>query len=251
MVDFAGWEMPVQYAGIIEEHRSVRESCGIFDISHMGEFFVSGSGASAWLDNLLTNRASKLNPGEAQYSILLNERGGVIDDLYVYRLGDGEFLLIVNASMIETDAAWMTKHLVEGVRFEDASARLSALAVQGPKAAQVYADCFAAALPADRNRVVALSWSGENLWVCTTGYTGEAGFEVVRTTGKGVIPIIRQVMIASGIMIILSVILGFYVNQWWYALAAFVGGGLLFAGVTGICGMATLLSYLPWNRADR
>ncbi len=85
MVDFAGWEMPVQYAGILEEHRAVRENCGIFDISHMGEFVVRGTEASAWLDSLLTNRVAALETGQAQYSLMLNERGGVIDDLIVYR----------------------------------------------------------------------------------------------------------------------------------------------------------------------
>lgn len=179
MVDFAGWEMPVQYSGIIEEHRAVREACGVFDISHMGELLVSGPGAAAWLDYLLTNRASRLALREAQYSILLNERGGVIDDLYVYRTDEEKFLLIVNASMAEADAAWMRDRLVGGVHFEDASGRLSALAVQGPHAARVFHDTFGIGLPVERNRVMTIEWSGEKLTVCTTGYTGEAGFEVV------------------------------------------------------------------------
>ncbi|GAB4171366.1 MAG: glycine cleavage system aminomethyltransferase GcvT [Terrimicrobiaceae bacterium] len=183
MVDFAGWEMPVQYRGIIEEHRAVREACGVFDISHMGEFLVGGSGAAAWLDRLLTNRASKLSPGEAQYSLLLNDRGGVIDDLYVYRLAGEDFLLVVNASMISTDAAWMRERLVDGVDFEDASGRFSALAVQGPQAAKVFSDCFGDRLPAGRNRVATLEWSGETLFICTTGYTGEAGFEAICPNG--------------------------------------------------------------------
>ncbi|MEI6339082.1 MAG: glycine cleavage system protein T, partial [Verrucomicrobiota bacterium] len=115
MVDFAGWEMPVQYSGILEEHRIVREETGIFDISHMGEFFVRGPGAPAWLESLLTNRVAKLAVGEAQYTLMLNEQGGVIDDLIVYRIGDMEFLLVVNAAKIAEDAAWMHGRLVDGI----------------------------------------------------------------------------------------------------------------------------------------
>src|SRR5215470_5254710 len=105
IVDFAGWEMPVQYLGILDEHRTVREACGLFDISHMGEFFVRGSRAASWLDTLLTNNIALLEVGQAQYSLMLNEHGGVIDDLIVYRIDPSEFLLIVNAAKIEEDFA--------------------------------------------------------------------------------------------------------------------------------------------------
>jgi aminomethyltransferase len=115
MVEFAGWEMPVQYTGILQEHKAVREACGVFDISHMGEFFVSGTGATAWLDGLLTNNLAALPFGHAQYTILLNERGGVIDDLIAYRLGEENYLLIVNAAKIPEDAAWLRKHAAPGV----------------------------------------------------------------------------------------------------------------------------------------
>ncbi len=175
MVDFAGWEMPVQYDGILAEHRAVREACGVFDISHMGEFMVSGPGASAWLDSLLTNRVARLAIGEAQYSLMLNERGGVIDDLIVYRIGEEEFLLVVNASMIDEDAAWIASHRVDGVEFSNRSDTYAALAVQGPSAAEVYRKITNQDLPAERNRVVQLG-SG---FAVTTGYTGEAGFELL------------------------------------------------------------------------
>ncbi len=175
LVDFAGWEMPVQYTGILDEHREVRESCGVFDISHMGEFFVRGAKASDWLDSLLTNRVARLAVGEAQYSLMLNERGGVIDDLIVYRLGDDSFLLVVNASKIDEDAAWLQAHAVEGVEFLNRSADYAALAVQGPKAAEVFHKITGQAMPVDRNRVLTL---GEAFAV-TTGYTGEDGFELV------------------------------------------------------------------------
>ena len=173
MVDFAGWEMPVQYSGILAEHKAVREGVGVFDISHMGEFFVSGPGSTAWLDSLLTNSVASLSDGEAQYSLMLNERGGVIDDLIVYRLGSESYLLVVNASMIDEDAAWMNARLADGVKFENRSAGLAALAVQGPEAGGVFQKLFQCGMPAGRNRV--LQFGGD--FVVTTGYTGEAGFE--------------------------------------------------------------------------
>ena len=120
----------------------MREACGVFDISHMGEFFVKGSDASAWLDTLLTNNVSQLPVGHAQYSLMLNERGGVIDDLIVYHLAEDRFLLIVNASMIEEDAAWMRSHLSGNVEFQNRSDDFAALAIQGPLAAAVFEKIF-------------------------------------------------------------------------------------------------------------
>jgi aminomethyltransferase len=179
MVDFAGWEMPVQYSGILDEHRAVREAVGMFDISHMGEFLVSGEGSVAWLDGLLTNRVAKLGDGEAQYTLMLNERGGVIDDLIVYRLAADEFLLIVNAAKIGEDAAWLRAHAVEGVTFTNRSDEFSAIAVQGPGARAAYRAVFDAELPEARNRVIRVSFAGAGGFVVTTGYTGEDGFELV------------------------------------------------------------------------
>lgn len=178
MVDFAGWEMPVQYTGILDEHRSVRETCGMFDISHMGEFLVEGSGAAAWLDGMLTNRLANLAVGGAQYTLMLNEEGGIIDDLIVYRTAETEYLLVVNASKIDEDAAWMRKHLAGDVRFEDLSAEYGALAIQGPDADAIFEKAFARALPSGRNQVIELPCAGGRIFAVTTGYTGEAGFEV-------------------------------------------------------------------------
>jgi aminomethyltransferase len=180
MVDFAGWEMPVQYTGILDEHRAVREHCGVFDISHMGEFFVSGAEAAAWLDSLLTNRVAKLAIGEAQYSLLLNEQGGVIDDLIVYRTGPEGFLIVVNAAKIAEDAAWFQTHAREGVEFVNRSDDYGAVAVQGPKAGDVYQSLLGQPMPAERNRVVALN----GIYAVTTGYTGESGFELVVPAGE-------------------------------------------------------------------
>ena len=182
MVDFSGWEMPVQYSGILGEHRTVREAAGVFDVSHMGEFFVSGPGSPAWLDSLLTNNVAALASGTAQYSLLLNERGGVIDDLIVYRIGAQKFLLVVNASMIGEDAAWMKARLVGGVEFENASEDFGALAIQGPSAGSIFEKLFGREMPAERNRILQLG----NDFVVTTGYTGEAGFEWIMPAGEAV-----------------------------------------------------------------
>ncbi len=196
MVEFAGWEMPVQYTGILQEHKAVREACGLFDISHMGEFFVSGTGATAWLDGLLTNNLTALPIGHAQYTILLNERGGVIDDLIAYRLGEENYLLIVNAAKIPEDAAWLRKHVVSGVIFEDRSAEFAALAIQGPQASSVFEKLFQRPMPAERNRVVELQPSRS--FIATTGYTGEAGFEWVMPSTEAAAA--WQAAIAAGAM---------------------------------------------------
>lgn len=191
IVDFAGWEMPVQYVGILDEHRAVREACGVFDISHMGEFFVRGSQAARWLDTLLTNRVALLEVDQAQYTLMLNEHGGVIDDLLVYRTGPEEFLLIVNAAKIEEDFAWLRGTLpeqfddvVELINFSDA---YSALAVQGPKAADVFTRVFSRPWEHRRNQIIEIDGAGTGpsdqptlrSFVATTGYTGESGFEVI------------------------------------------------------------------------
>src|SRR5476651_658425 len=114
LVDFGGWNMPVQYTGIVDEHKAVREAAGVFDISHMGEFFVSGANAEAFLNGLLTNDVSKLTKGQGQYTLMLNEMGGVIDDLIIYRLHETEFLLVVNASKIKEDHHWIKQNLPAG-----------------------------------------------------------------------------------------------------------------------------------------
>ncbi len=181
MVPFAGWRMPVQYSGIVAEHTAVRENVGVFDISHMGQFFVTGAAASVWLNGLLTNDVNALGDSEGQYSLLLNENGGVIDDLIIYRLDAESFFLVVNASMIETDAAWMRKHLPEaGVTFEDRSAAFAGMAVQGPASAKIAAVIFKYTELADlppRNGIARFSGNGGDCYVCRTGYTGEDGFE--------------------------------------------------------------------------
>src|SRR5689334_21054424 len=138
LIEFGGWEMPVQYTSITDEHLAVRNAAGIFDISHMGEVTVSGAGAADFLNSVLTNDIRKLAPGEGQYTLMGNERGGVIDDLYAYRLSGEVFLLIINASRIEPDVAWLQAQAIKfsghgDLQLTDASHNYAAVAVQGPR----------------------------------------------------------------------------------------------------------------------
>src|SRR5271170_4634311 len=136
LIDFGGWEMPVQYTSITDEHLAVRNAAGIFDISHMGEVTVSGAGAEEFLNRTLTNDIRKLASGEGQYTLMCNERGGVIDDLYAYRLSDGVYFLIINASRIEPDVAWLqaqAEKYSDDLKLTGASHNYSAVAVQGPR----------------------------------------------------------------------------------------------------------------------
>ena len=177
MVPFAGWNMPVQYTSIMDEHAAVRGAAGIFDISHMGQFIVSGPGALVWLNRMLANNVAKLEVGQGQYSFLLNEAGGVIDDLIVYRTAEDAFFLVVNASMIDEDFAWMAKHQPEDVAFANESALWAGMAVQGPDAVAVFAKaCPGGPLP-PRNGIARFPVAGGEAIVCRTGYTGEDGFE--------------------------------------------------------------------------
>jgi aminomethyltransferase len=133
MVPFAGWEMPVQYAGVIEEHLAVRGACGVFDVSHMGQLHVEGPQAEALLQALLSNDLGRLADGEAQYTLLTNERGGIVDDLIVYRLGPCHFLLVVNAGNREAAFGWIKEREIRGSEVRDASDDYGLLAVQGPR----------------------------------------------------------------------------------------------------------------------
>jgi len=189
LVEFGGWEMPVQYTGIVEEHHAVRRAAGMFDISHMGEVLVGGKGAAGFLNRLLTNDIGKLSPGKAQYSLMCAENGGVVDDLYVYCVGLEQFLVVVNASRIEEDVAWMRARLEgdperDGVVFENASDRFSAVAVQGPAVAGFIDGCLPGRMDRvagglAKNEVTAGEWGGRQIFVGRTGYTGEDGFEIL------------------------------------------------------------------------
>jgi aminomethyltransferase len=178
LIPFAGWEMPVMYDSIINEHKAVRESSGVFDISHMGQLFVSGGNASKWLEGLLTNEVATLEPGNAHYTFLLNEAGGVIDDLILYRLAEEHFLLVVNASCIEQDVEWLGKHLEKGITLENESSEWAGLAVQGPRTPEIYTTITEGRTLPSRNGIDNLKHEGERLLICRTGYTGEDGFEL-------------------------------------------------------------------------
>ena len=188
MVPFAGWLMPVQYTSIVDEHQAVRNALGIFDISHMGQFIVDGAGAREWLNTMLTNNTNKLDISMGQYSFLLNERGGIIDDLIVYRIGDQKFLLVVNAARTEEDFAWLQNHVpavepavstAKEIRLTDRSAKFGGVAIQGPRIAELFHALFGidADLPS-RNSIADLPFDGTTVSVARTGYTGEDGIEI-------------------------------------------------------------------------
>ncbi len=187
IVPFAGWLMPLQYTSIVEEHQAVRNNVGIFDISHMGQLIADGSGAREWLNIMLTNNVDKLDVGVGQYTFLLSERGGIIDDLIVYHIAKEQFLLVVNAARIDEDFAWLQDHLNEGrstCKLTNRSTNFGGVAIQGPRIAELFHALFGANadLPS-RNSIADLPFDGTTMSVARTGYTGEDGIEVFfRTT---------------------------------------------------------------------
>lgn len=187
MVPFAGWEMPVQYSGIIEEAQAVRGHVGAFDISHMGRVIVDGSGAPAYLDGLTTNHVAALQIGAGHYSMLTNEAGGIIDDIIVYRTGQTEFLVVVNASNAEKDLAWMRRHGGADVTISDRSEATGMVAVQGPKALAAAGSVLGQALEGlPRFGAASVRWRESGVTVCRTGYTGEDGVEVIAPVREAV-----------------------------------------------------------------
>jgi aminomethyltransferase len=174
MVPFAGWEMPVQYEGVIQEHRAVRTDAGVFDVSHMGEIEVEGPRAQELLQNLLSNDLDKVAPGHAQYTLLTNERGGIIDDLIVYRLEPCRYLLIVNASNRDADFRWIKEREVSGSDVRDISDEYGLLAVQGPNAIEKLG-----LPPAPGFTFTEAEVDGTQVMVNRTGYTGEGGCELL------------------------------------------------------------------------
>lgn len=179
MVPFAGWEMPVQYQGVIPEHVAVRTDCGVFDVSHMGEIEVEGPRAQALLQGLLANDLERIGPARAQYTLLVNERGGIVDDLIVYEIEPSRFLLVVNAANTQSDFRWLKEHEIEGSVVRDVSDRYALLAVQGPKAIERL----------DLEAAPAFTFSdgtidGVECLIARTGYTGEEGVEVLVPAGE-------------------------------------------------------------------
>jgi aminomethyltransferase len=179
LVPFAGWEMPVQYTSIREEHMAVREGCGIFDVSHMGEIETSGPDALALLQRLLSNDVAKIPVGGAQYSVLCREDGGVLDDLFTYRLGEQRYLTVTNAANHQQDLEWFRKHArALDVQLEDRLHDYAMLAVQGPAARGLMSTLALAPLPA-RMSATQGRIAGVEALICGTGYTGEDGVELL------------------------------------------------------------------------
>lgn len=180
MVPYAGFEMPVQYAGVTQEHMTVRENVGVFDVSHMGQFSVKGENAEAFLQKITTNDVSKLKPGQAQYSCMPNEKGGIIDDLIIYKIAENDYLIVVNAGCLDKDWDWVNQHKTDGVELENLSDDISLLAIQGPKAIEAMQSLTDTDLSAIKfYNFVKGDFAGvKNVIISATGYTGSGGFEI-------------------------------------------------------------------------
>lgn len=180
-IDFGGWELPVQFSSIKEEHQAVRTKAGLFDVSHMGEVKVSGTDSLQYLQKTVTNDVAKLQDGAAQYTAMCYENGGTVDDLLVYKLTDHHYLLVINAANIEKDFKWLEEHVEGDVRLENISEEISQLALQGPLALKVLQKL---AGETDLSRIGSFKFqqdvhlNGKKALVSRTGYTGEDGFEV-------------------------------------------------------------------------
>jgi len=198
LIEFGGWEMPVQYSSITGEHLAVRKQAGLFDISHMGEVFVNGPGAEAFLNRSLTNDARKLTPGQCQYTLMCNPQGGVIDDLYSCRLAGEQFLLVINAARIDADFAWLQSRQEEfpesgELELKNVSAEYGAVAVQGPRVVEFINEALRGPFNGGtaishvselkKNQIARGSFHGKDVWISRTGYTGEDGFEIVAPEG--------------------------------------------------------------------
>jgi aminomethyltransferase len=178
MVEFAGFEMPVQYSSIIEEHKAVRNSLGVFDVSHMGEIKVKGERALDFVQKITTNNAAKLTPGRVQYSAMCYEDGGIVDDLLVYRIGENEFMLVVNASNIEKDFEWMKQNALEGAELVNESDEYSLLAVQGPNSRATLEKLLPEPLDIEFYHFTYGTIADVEMLISRTGYTGELGYEL-------------------------------------------------------------------------
>ncbi|HWM62449.1 MAG TPA: glycine cleavage system aminomethyltransferase GcvT [Solirubrobacterales bacterium] len=198
LVDFAGWEMPISYEGIREEHAAVRTHAGMFDVSHMGEVEVEGPGAPAFLQRVLSNDVAAIGLGGAQYSCLCDEEGGVLDDLFAYRLGGDRYLLVTNSANHESDLAWLGRwSRTFDVAVRDVADRYAMLAVQGPHARGIVSRTLGIELP-PRMRVSTARIGNRPALVCGTGYTGEDGVELL--IDPGIVPAIWVELLDAGVV---------------------------------------------------
>lgn len=198
LVDFAGWEMPVQYRSILEEHKAVRRTAGLFDVSHMGEVDVRGTDAGRFLNHLVTNDVAKLFPGRVLYSPMCYPNGGVVDDLLVYMRGADDYFLCINAGNIEKDLAWIREQAAKfDVTVTDRSADYALLAVQGPRAAEIVQSLTGAKLGLVKYyHFTEATVAGVQCLVSRTGYTGEDGFELYHAAGDAVA--LAEALLAAG-----------------------------------------------------
>jgi aminomethyltransferase len=178
MADFGGWDMPIEYTGTVTEHTMVRESVGVFDVAHMGKLRIRGVGATEFVDSVLTNDINRIGSGQAQYSMLCNDDGGIVDDLIVYRLANDDVFIVPNAANASVVAAELQRRAPAGVNVEDQHEELGIIAVQGPRSAEVL-DAVHLSSDHDYMSVVTSSVAGSQVLVCRSGYTGELGFEIV------------------------------------------------------------------------
>jgi aminomethyltransferase len=203
MVPFAGWDMPVQYEGVRQEHVAVRTAAGVFDVSHMGEIATRGPRAAEFLQHLLSNDIRKIEPGGAQYALLCRDDGGVLDDLFTYRFapeaGEERFLTVVNASNADSDFDWVKRQAdkFDGVEVSDVSAAYAMLAVQGPRAVDIVAAMLDGKVPG-RFRHAEADIAGATALVCRTGYTGEDGVELLIEPDAA--PAVWDALLAAGVV---------------------------------------------------
>lgn len=181
-IDFGGWELPVQFSGIQKEHEAVRERAGLFDVSHMGEFTVTGEQAEAFLQHMMTNDVTAIVPGQAQYTLMCYPDGGVVDDLLIYKLAEQHYMLVVNASNIDKDWAWLQEHIIPGVNMTNDSEQTALLALQGPLAVDILSKVTGSEVNASSIESFRFVQNAEvcgiKLLLSRTGYTGEDGFEL-------------------------------------------------------------------------
>ncbi len=187
MVDFGGWALPVQYTSIIEEHKAVRHDVGLFDVSHMGEVMVTGEGAFAFIQKLVTNDITSMKPGRVRYSPMCYEDGGTVDDILIYMISEGKYLLVVNAGNTDKDFEWFKSHATDDITLENQSADWAQLALQGPKYLDVLSTAgYEGVLPTKNYTFVeSMNVAGVNCLVSVTGYTGEAGVELYCKAADG------------------------------------------------------------------
>ncbi|MFQ6676752.1 MAG: glycine cleavage system aminomethyltransferase GcvT [Fidelibacterota bacterium] len=197
MVDFSGYKMPLQYTSIVDEHNAIRNTCGIFDVSHMGEFIISGENAEIFINKMTINDISKLRSGEAQYSAMCNETGGIIDDILIYRFPD-YFMMVPNASNLDKDFNWLTTHCPNEVTIKDVSQETSLIALQGPQSRNILQN----AINVDISELKYYTFiqgelNNKNVIITRTGYTGELGFELY--TDNNTIKDLWDLIVALGV----------------------------------------------------